>query len=72
MEKIFKESQKTWNSFLKPTINTLAPVIGLAVGAKNKNPQVGQAAANLSKTISGWGILSLTDMHRNGLRLKVL
>ena len=29
---IFKKSRKAWNSFLKPTINTLAPVIGMAVG----------------------------------------
>ena len=37
IKKIFKGSQKSWNFFLKPTINTLAPVIGMAVGAKSKN-----------------------------------
>ena len=31
MKKIFKGSQKAWNSFLKPPRNALAPVIGLAV-----------------------------------------
>ena len=36
MKKIFKGSQTTGNKFLKPTINTLAPVIGMAVGAKSK------------------------------------
>ena len=37
IKKIFKGSQKAWNSFVKPTRNTLAPVIGMAVGAKSKN-----------------------------------
>ena len=49
MKKIFKRSQKVWNSFLKQTINTLAPVIGMAVGAKSKNPQVAQATTNILK-----------------------
>ena len=35
MKKIFKGGQKAWNSFLKPTVDTLAPVIGMAVGAKS-------------------------------------
>ena len=34
MKKFFKGSQTTWNKFSKPMINTLAPVIGMAVGAK--------------------------------------
>ena len=37
LKKIFKGSQTAWNKFLKPTINTLATVIGMAVGAKSKN-----------------------------------
>ena len=36
MKKLFKGSQTAWNKFLKPTINTLAPVIGMAVEAKTK------------------------------------
>ena len=72
MKITFKGSQKAWNSFLKPPINTLAPIIGMAVGAKSKNPQVGQATANTLKSISGEKILSLTDMHGNVLRLKVM
>ena len=72
MKKIIKGSQTAWNLFLKPTINTLAPVIGMAVGAKSKNARVGAATANILKSISGGKILSLTDMHGRGLRLKVM
>ena len=57
MKKIFKGSQKSWNSFLKPTINPLSPVIGMAVGAKSKNKQAGQATTNILKSISGGKIL---------------
>ena len=72
MKKIFKGSQKAWNSFRKPTINTLAPVIGMVIGAKNKNLQVGQATASFLKPISGGKILRLTDMHEKGLRIKIM
>ena len=70
MKKIFKGSQTAWNKFLKPTINTLAPVIGMAVGAKSTNPKVGAATTNILKSLTGGKILSLTDMHGRGLRLK--
>ena len=53
MKGMSKGSQKAWNSFLKPTINTLAPVICMAVGAKSKNPQVGLATTKTLKSISG-------------------
>ena len=73
MKKIFKGSHTAWNKFLKPEVNTFAPVIGMAVGAKTKNPKVGQATANILKSISGILKLSLTDMHSGaGLRLKVM
>ena len=72
MKKIFKGSQAAWNNFLKPTINTVAPVIGMAVGAKSKNTKVGAATTNILKSLTGGKILSLTDMHGNGLRLKVM
>ena len=48
-----------------------APVVGMAVGAKTKNPQVAQATTNILKTISGGKLLSLTDMHGHGLQLRV-
>ena len=72
MKKIFKGSQSAWNIFLKPTINTLAPVMGMAVGAKSKNKQVGAATTNILKSLTGGKILSLTDMHGRGLRLRVM
>ena len=71
-KKIFKGSQKASSSFLKPKINTLAPVIGMAVGAKSRNPQVDQATANILKSISGGRILNLTDLYGNGLGLRVM
>ena len=70
-ENFFKRSQKSWKSFLEPTINTLAPGIGLAVGTKNKNHQVDQATTNILKSISGEKYLSSTIMYGRGLRLKV-
>ena len=72
MKKIFKGSQTAWNKFLKLAVNVSAPFIGMAVSAKTKNPNVGQATTKILKTISGGKILSLTDMHGNGLRLKVM
>ena len=72
MKKIFKGSQIAWSMFLKPMIKTLAPVIGRAVGAKSKNPKVGAATTNILKSLTGGKILSLTDMHGNGLRFKVM
>ena len=68
--KTFKRSTKARNWFLKPTINTLAPLIGMA---KSKNPQVAPATTNNLKSISGGKILSLTDMHSGaGLILRVM
>ena len=49
-----------------------SPYIGMAVSAKTKNPEIGQATANILKSISGGKILSLTDMHGRGLRLKIM
>ena len=72
MKKKFKGSQLGWSKFLRPTINTLASVIGMAVGAKSKNAKVGAATTNKLKSLSGSKILSSTDMHGNGLRLKII
>ena len=72
MKKIFKGSQTAWKKFLKPAVNVAAPFIGMAVSAKTKNPKVGQATRNILKSISVGKILSLTDMHGNGLRLRVM
>ena len=72
LQKIFRGTKTAWDKFLKPAINATAPFIGMAVSAKSRNPEVGQATTNILKTISGGKILSLTDMHVRGLRLKVM
>ena len=71
-QNFFRGTQTAWNKFLKPAINATAPFIGMAGSAKTKNPRVGQATTNILKSISGGKILSLTDIHGNGLRLKVM
>ena len=71
MKILFKGSQTAWNKFVKPAVNVAAPFIGMAVSTRTKNPKVGQATTNILKSISGGKILSLTDMHGRGLRLKV-
>ena len=72
VQKTFKGTQSAWHKFLRPAINATAPFIGVAVSAKTKNPKFGKATANILICISGGKILSLTEIHGNGLRLKVL
>ena len=72
LKSIFKGTEKMWNKFLKPAVNVAAPFIGMAVGAKTKNPKNAQATTNKLKGLSAAKVLSLTDMHGNGLRLKVM
>ena len=72
MIKLFQGFQIAGNSFLKPAVNTVAPVIGMAVVAKTKNPLVAQALTNILKSVSVGRVLHLTDLHGNGLRLKVI
>ena len=57
----------------KPAVTVAAIFIELAVGAKAKNPKVGQATTNFLKSICGGKLLSLTDMHSGaGVRLRVV
>ena len=72
LQKKFTGTQSAWNKLLKTAINATAPFIGMAINAETKNPKVGQAATNILKSISGGKILSLTDLHGNGFRLKVM
>ena len=72
LQKKFRGTQTDWKKFLKPAVNVAAPFIGMAVSAKTKTPKVGQATTNILKSISGGKILSLTEMHGRGLRLKVM
>ena len=71
-KKKFEGTQTAWNNFLKPAVNIAAPFIGTAVSAKTKNLKVVQATTNKLKSCSGGKLLSLTDMHGNGRRLKVI
>ena len=72
LQKSFRGTETAWNKFLKPAVNVAAPFIGVAVAAKSKNPKVGAATSKILKSISEGKILSPTDMHGNGLRLKVI
>ena len=72
LQKIFKGTQTAWNKFIKPSLKMATPLISAAVAAKTKNRQSAQGANSILKSLTGGKILSLTDMHGNGLRLKVL
>ena len=72
LQKIFRGTKTAWDKILKPALNIANPYIGMAVSARTKNPKVGQATANILKTLTGGKILSLTDMHGRRLRLKVI
>ena len=58
--------------FVKPGLKMATPLTSAAVAAKTKNPQSGQVTNSISKSLTGGKILSLTDMHGRGLRLKVM
>ena len=70
-QKIFKGTQSAWNKFLKTALTISKPYIRMALTAKTKNPKIGAATTNILKSIPGSNILSLTDKHGRGLRLKV-
>ena len=72
VKRIFKKSQTAWSKFIKPGLQTAPPVFSGAVAAKTKNTQVSQTASFIMTSIGGGKTLSLTDMHGNGLRLRVL
>ena len=65
-------TQTAWKNLLKSAVNVAAPFIGMAVSAKTKNPKVGQATTSILKSISCGKIISLTEMHCNGLGLNVV
>ena len=70
LKSIFGGRKTAWDKFLKPALKMASPYIGIAVSATTKNPKIGQATTNILKSIPGGKILSLTDMHGRGLRLK--
>ena len=72
LQKVFRGTQTAWNKFLKRAVNVAAPFIGRAASAKTQNLNVGQATTNILRIMSGGKIWSLTDIHGNGFRLKVM
>ena len=48
------------------------PAIGMALASKTENPQLEQVSATILKSISGGKIISLSDVHGNGLHLQVI
>ena len=72
LQTIFRGTKKAWDSFIKPGLKMATPLISAAVAAKTKNPQSAQVTSNNLKSLTGGKVLSLTDMHGNGLRLKVM
>ena len=72
LRKNFRGTQTAWNKFIKPGLNMATPLISAAVAAKTKNHQSAQVTNSILKSLTGGKILSLTDMHGNGLRLKVM
>ena len=72
LQKIFRGTQTAWNKFIKPDLKMATPLISAAVAAKTKNPQSAQVTNSNLKSLTGGKILSLTDIHGNGLRLKVM
>ena len=72
LQKIFRGTRKAWDSFNKPGLKMATPLISAAVAAETKNPQSAQITNNILKPLTGSKILSLTEMHGRGLRLKVM
>ena len=70
LQKIFGGTQNAWDKFNKPGLKKATPLISAALAAKN--PQSAQVANTILKSLTGGKILSLTDIHGNGLRLKVM
>ena len=72
LQKIFRGTKKAWDNFIKSGLKMAAALITAAVAAKTNNPQSAQVANSILKSLTSGKILSLTDMHGRGLRLKVM
>ena len=68
----FWGTEKAWIKFLEPALNIASPFIGMAVAAKTKYLENGKATDINLKSLGGGKILSSTDMHGNGLGLKLM
>ena len=72
LQKIFRGTKKARDSFIKAGLKMATPLKSASVAAKTKNPQSAQITNMILKSITSGKILSLTDMHGRGLRLKVM
>ena len=70
LKSIFRETKTAWDKVLKPALKIATPIISAGLAAKMKNPQSAQTKSNILKSLTCCKILSLTDMHGRGLRLK--
>ena len=61
-----------WNTFIKSGLKIGSPIISAGVAAKTKYPQSAQITSNILKSLTGGKYLSLTDLHGNGFRIKVI
>ena len=71
LQKHIQGTQTAWNIFPEPGLKLAAPLISAAIAAKTKNSQSAQITKNILKSLTGGKILSLTDLHGNGLRTKI-
>ena len=60
------------NNFNKPGFKIATSNISAGVAAKTKNPQTAQITSNNLKSLTSVKLLSLTHLHRIGLRVKVM
>ena len=72
LQKFVRGTQTAWIKFIKPGLKIATPLISAAIAAKTKNPQSAQITNKILKSLTGGRILSLTDMHGCGLRLKIM
>ena len=72
LKSIFRGTKTAWDKFIKSGLKMATPLISAVVAAKTKNPQSAQITNTILKSLTGGKILSLTDMHGRGLRLKVM
>ena len=72
LQETSRETQSASNKFFKPALNMASPCIGMVVSAKTRNSKIGQGTTKILRSISARKVHSLTEMHGNGLRLRVM
>ena len=72
MRKIFKGIEKILKNFIETGLKIATLLIPAGISAKTKIPQSAQITSKILKSLTGCKILSLRDLHGNGLRLNVM